>query len=103
MSVKLTDTQLVMLSAAAQRDDLCLATPDKMKGAVLSKVSEKLLKLGLVREVRVKAGMPFLATRRNWAELHAQTDGDRVESHRGRRQTGRGDRAKGGAATAAHS
>jgi Protein of unknown function (DUF3489) len=59
MSVKLTDTQLVMLSAAAQRDDLCLATPDKMKGAVLSKVSEKLLKLGLVREVRAKAGMPF--------------------------------------------
>ena len=40
MSVKLTDTQLVMLRSAAQRDDLCLATPDKMKGAVLSKVSE---------------------------------------------------------------
>lgn len=58
MSVKLTDTQLVMLSAAVQRDDLCLATPDKMKGAVLSKVSEKLLKLGLVREVRAKVGTP---------------------------------------------
>jgi hypothetical protein len=58
MSVKLSDTQLVMLSAAAQRGDLCLATPDKMKGAVLSKVGEKLTKLGLVREVRAKAGMP---------------------------------------------
>ena len=30
----------------------------KMKGAVLAKVSEKLVKLGLVREVRAKTGMP---------------------------------------------
>ena len=58
MSVKLTDAQLVMLSAAAQRENLCLTAPDKMKGAVLTKVSEKLVKLGLVREVRAKAGMP---------------------------------------------
>jgi hypothetical protein len=57
MSVKLTDTQLAMLSAAAQRADLCLTAPDKMKGAILRKVSEKLLKLGLVREVRAKAEM----------------------------------------------
>jgi Protein of unknown function (DUF3489) len=59
MSVKLTDTQLVMLSAAAQREDLCLSAPDRMKGAVLAKVSEKLVKLGLVREVRDRAGMPI--------------------------------------------
>jgi hypothetical protein len=59
MSVKLTDTQLVMLSGAAQREDLCLTAPDKMKGAILTKVSEKLVKLGLVREVRAKAGMPI--------------------------------------------
>jgi hypothetical protein len=58
MSVKLSDTQLVMLSAAAQRKDLCLTAPHKMKGAILTKVSEKLVKLGLVREVRAKAGMP---------------------------------------------
>jgi hypothetical protein len=58
MSVKLTDAQLVMLSAAAQREDLCLTAPDKMKGAILIKVAEKLAKLGLVREVRAKAGMP---------------------------------------------
>jgi hypothetical protein len=59
MSVKLTDAQLVMLSAAAQREDLCLTAPDKMKGAILTKVGEKLVKLGLVREVRAKAGMPI--------------------------------------------
>jgi hypothetical protein len=58
MTVKLTDAQLVMLSAAAQRADLCLTAPDKMKGAILAKVSEKLVKLGLVREVRAKSGAP---------------------------------------------
>jgi hypothetical protein len=58
MTVKLTDAQLVMLSAAAQREDLCLTAAEKMKGAVLAKVSEKLVKLGLVREVRAKTEMP---------------------------------------------
>jgi hypothetical protein len=58
MSVKLTDAQVAMLSAAAQRDDFCLASPDKMKGAILAKVSERLVKLGPVREVRAKAKMP---------------------------------------------
>ena len=58
MTIKLTDAQLVMLSAAAQREDLCLTAPDKMKGAILAKVTEKLVKLGLVREVRAKAGAP---------------------------------------------
>jgi hypothetical protein len=58
MTVKLTDAQLVMLSAAAQREDLCLTAPDKLKGAILAKVGEKLVKLGLVREVRTKAGVP---------------------------------------------
>jgi hypothetical protein len=59
MSVKLTDAQLVVLSAAAQRADLCLTAPDKMKGAILAKVREKLVKLGLVREVRAKSGAPI--------------------------------------------
>jgi hypothetical protein len=58
MNVKLTDAQLVMLSAAARREDHCLTTPKKMKGAVLAKVGEKLVKLGLVREVRARAGTP---------------------------------------------
>ena len=58
MSVKLTDAQLVMLSAASQLENHCLTAPARMKGAVLTKVSEKLVKLGLVREVRVRAGMP---------------------------------------------
>jgi Protein of unknown function (DUF3489) len=58
MSVELTDAQLVMLSAAAQREDLCLTAADRMKGAILAKVGDKLVKLGLVREVRAKSGTP---------------------------------------------
>ena len=56
MSVKLTDAQLVMMSAAAQRKDRCLSVPPTIKGAALSKVSAKLAKLGLVREIEAKPG-----------------------------------------------
>ena len=58
MSIKLSDTQLVMLSAAAQRDDRCLTLPEKLKGAAAHKVATKLVAAGLVEEVMAKAGMP---------------------------------------------
>jgi hypothetical protein len=59
MSVRLTDAQLVMMSAAAQRKDRCLSAPASIKGAALSKVGVKLTKLGLVREIQVKLGAPI--------------------------------------------
>ena len=59
MSVKLTDAQLVMMSAAAQREDRCLAAPETMKGAVVSKAGAKLVKLGFAREIRAKPGAPL--------------------------------------------
>jgi hypothetical protein len=59
MSVKLTDAQLVMMSAAAQRTDRCLSALATIKGAALSKVSAKLTKLGLVREIEAKPGAPI--------------------------------------------
>jgi Protein of unknown function (DUF3489) len=59
MSVKLTDTQLVMMSAAAQRQDCCLSPLATLKGAALSKVSAKLAKLGLAREIEAKPGAPI--------------------------------------------
>jgi hypothetical protein len=37
MSVKLTDAQLVMMSAAAQRKDRCLSAPATIKGAAWAK------------------------------------------------------------------
>ena len=58
MSIKLSDTQLVMLSAAAQRDDRCLTLPEKLKGGAAHKVATKLIAAGLVEEVKAKAGMP---------------------------------------------
>jgi hypothetical protein len=59
MSVKLTDAQLVMMSAAAQRKDRCLSAPATIKGAALSKVGAKLAKLGLAREIEAKPGAPM--------------------------------------------
>jgi hypothetical protein len=59
MSVKLTDAQLVMMSAAAQRKDRCLSAPATIKGAAFSKVSAKLVKLGLAREIEAKPGVPI--------------------------------------------
>jgi hypothetical protein len=59
MSVKLTDAQLGMMSAAAQRKDRCLSAPATIKGAALSKVSVKLVKLGLAREIEEKPGAPI--------------------------------------------
>jgi hypothetical protein len=58
MRIKLTDAQLVMMSAAARREDHCLTLPETMKGATVGKVSAKLLNLGAVREIRAKAGIP---------------------------------------------
>ena len=58
MSIKLSDTQLVMLSAAAQRDDRSLTPPEKLKGGAAHKVAAKLIAGGLVKEVKARAGMP---------------------------------------------
>jgi hypothetical protein len=59
MSVKLTEAQLVMMSAGAQRKDRCLSAPATIKGAALVKVSAKLAKLGLAREIEAKPGAPI--------------------------------------------
>src|ERR1039458_9153931 len=55
--VKLTDTQLVILSAASQREDRCLIAPKNLKGGAAQKVAAKLLATGLVREIKAKPGM----------------------------------------------
>lgn len=54
---KLTDTQLVLLSAASQREDRCLVPPKNLKGGAAQKVAAKLLATGLVREIKAKTGM----------------------------------------------
>jgi hypothetical protein len=58
MSIKLTDAQLLMLSAASQRDDQCLERSRSPRGNAAQKLAEKLVSAGLVREIRSKAGAP---------------------------------------------
>jgi hypothetical protein len=54
---KLNDTQLMMLSAASQREDRCVIAPAALKGGAVQKLAAKLLSAGLVREIKTKAGM----------------------------------------------
>jgi hypothetical protein len=57
-SVKLTDTQLVLLSTASQRDDRALERPSKLTGSAAGKVVAKLLAEGLVEEVQSRGSLP---------------------------------------------
>jgi hypothetical protein len=59
MSIKLTDTQLVLLGAAAQRKDLCLVARPTLKGDTAQKVARKLISAGFVKEVKAKASDPI--------------------------------------------
>ena len=58
MSIKLTDTQLVLLSAASQRDDHCLVPPTGARLSPARKAAAKLLNAGLVKEIRARKDMP---------------------------------------------
>ena len=58
MSIKLTDTQLVLLSAAAIRDDRCIVLPNNLKGGAAQKVAAKLIATNLVKEIKAKTGAP---------------------------------------------
>ena len=58
VSVKLTDTQLVLLSAASQRDDRALERPSNLKDGVADKVVAKLLKERLIAEVPSRGSLP---------------------------------------------
>jgi Protein of unknown function (DUF3489) len=59
MSIKFNDTQLVLLSAASQRDDRCLIPPTAPKRGQAQRAVAKLLEAGLVKEIRAKAGAPI--------------------------------------------
>jgi hypothetical protein len=55
---KLTDTQLIVLSNAAAREDGLATIPDKLNKAAASKVGASLVSRKLMREVRSAPGMP---------------------------------------------
>jgi len=56
---KLTDTQPIVLSKAAQREDGAAEIPDGVNKAVAAKVAASLLLCKPMREIRAKPGMPF--------------------------------------------
>jgi hypothetical protein len=55
---KLTDTPLVILSAASQREDRAVVLPENLKGGAALKVVGKLLTQGLLEEVRASGSLP---------------------------------------------
>jgi hypothetical protein len=57
-SMKLSDTQLVLLSRASQRPDRCAEIPANLKGGAAQKFITRLLAAGLVEEVRADSDMP---------------------------------------------
>jgi hypothetical protein len=59
MSIKLTDTQLVLLCAAAQREDRCLVASPTLKGGAAQKVASKLISAGFVKEFKANSGDPI--------------------------------------------
>jgi hypothetical protein len=56
--MKLTDTQLVLLSAASQREDGGVMLAPNLKGSAASKVVGKLLRDGLIEEVSSGGSLP---------------------------------------------
>ena len=55
---RLTDTQLIILSAASQRDDRGVELPANLKGEAARKVVDKLIRAGLLEEVRAGGSLP---------------------------------------------
>ncbi len=56
--MKLTDTQLVLLSAASQREDGAIELAPNLKGGAAHKVVGKLLTEGLVEEIPARGALP---------------------------------------------
>jgi hypothetical protein len=56
--MKFTDTQLVLLSAASQRDDRALERPSNLTGGAAAKVIAKLLTEGMIEEIQSRGSIP---------------------------------------------
>jgi len=55
----ISDTQLLILSAASQRTDHAATLPANLKGSAAKKVIDRLLKQKLLQELRAKDDMPI--------------------------------------------
>jgi hypothetical protein len=59
-TIKLTDTQLVALSAASQRPDRSIAPPAHLKGGAIAKFAGGLIAKGIAEEIDADAGMAII-------------------------------------------
>src|SRR5580700_8474508 len=57
-ATKLTDTQLITLSAASQREDSGVVLPPNLKGGAAQKFVAKLIALGFAVEIRARGDLP---------------------------------------------
>ena len=55
---KFTDTQFVILSAAAQRDDRGVELPANLRGGAAHRIVDKLIRAGLLEKVRARGPLP---------------------------------------------
>ena len=55
---KLTDTQLIILSAASRREDRGVELPANIKGEAARKAVDRLIRAGLLEEVRAAGSLP---------------------------------------------
>jgi hypothetical protein len=85
---KLTDTQLIVLSKAAARDDGIASIPARLNKAAAAKVATSLISRKLMREIRSKPDMPM------WREDEEGRRTSLVITQEGREAIGIGDSEK---------
>jgi hypothetical protein len=66
---QLTDTQLIILSSATQRDDGLATLPETLKGGAAQKVIASLTTAGFLKELRVKPDQPAWRTEESRGRL----------------------------------
>ncbi len=95
MSKTLTDTQLVLLSSASQREDHCLTPPTGARLGPARKAVAKLLEAGLVREIGARKNVPVWRCDEETEQAFAlklttrRSQGNRRRSERGHADSGR--------------
>ena len=94
---KLSDTQLIVLAAAAGHDDGYAVIPATMKAGIVTKVGSSLVDRKLMREVRTKADMPVWYADETGSESNARHYRSRPQDHwrrgEGRQRRGHGRRS----------
>jgi len=71
MSMKLTETQQRLLSAAGTRDDRRLVSPPNLKGGAAQKVVAKMIAAGLVKELLAKPTVPVWRSDEDTGRVYA--------------------------------